>query len=388
MQVVLLGLISVVAALGWLVGYKRHGRSADKRFAKFRHDYFVGLNYLINEQPDKAVDVFIKMIEVDSDTVETHLALGHLFRRRGEVDRSIRIHQNLIARPQLERTQRMHALSELGLDYMSAGVLDRAERLFLELVEMTNEKTASLRSLLDIYQRQKDWEQAISVIQKLEMTTGQKMGTAIAQCHCELAECALSENDYEAAAKQIKKALNIDKNCVRASLIQGRVEQELEHYKAAIRCYQRVKNQDPDFISEIITPLSLCYEKIGDEEALIHYLKECLIEHPRISLVLALSEHLRKLQGNKVAIDFIAEQIRRYPSLRAVGRLIELYLHNSNGDARDKLSILQGLVEKLLAEKPIYRCNHCGFAGKILYWLCPGCKEWNTVRPIHGLEGD
>ena len=124
-------LLPLVGVIAWLIGYKSHRRSSDKRFAAFRHDYFTGLNYLINEQPDKAVDVFIKMIEVDSDTVETHLALGHLFRRRGEVDRAIRIHQNLIARPQLEKKQRLHALSELGLDYMNAGVLDRAERLFI-----------------------------------------------------------------------------------------------------------------------------------------------------------------------------------------------------------------------------------------------------------------
>ncbi len=197
----LLLLLPIAAVSGWYGGYK-HKSSAAQKPNFLPRDYFIGLKYLIDEQPDKAVDIFIKMLEVNSDTVETHLALGGLFRRRGEVNRAIRIHQNLIARPQLVKGQRVQALSELAQDYMRAGVLDRAENLFLELLELDKGNEANFRYLLHIYEQQKDWEQAITIARKLH-----NMQPAIAHYYCEL-------GDH-------KKALLMDKNCVRATLLQG-----------------------------------------------------------------------------------------------------------------------------------------------------------------------
>lgn len=381
-------LLPVAAYSGWLIGNKNRNRVINKRFTTLRHDYFIGLNYLLNEQTDKAVDVFIKMLEVDSDTVETHLALGHLFRQRGEVNRAIRIHQNLIARPQLPKEQRIQALFELGKDYMNAGVLDRAERLFLELVAMNEFTESSLNYLLDIYQQQKDWEQAIQIAKKIAHSSNKDMHETIAHHYCELTQTMKAEGQFNKAQNYLKQALTINKNCARASLIQANMEMERGQYQSAIRYLKRVERQDPEYITEIIEPLSACYEALGDEKELFSYLQSCLQNHPRISVALALSEHLRKWQGEKVAIDFIAEQIRHYPSLRGFGRLITLYLHKAAGDVKEKLIILLDLVNRLLIDKPVYRCNHCGFSGKTIYWLCPGCKSWNTIKPIHGLEGD
>src|SRR5277367_1878657 len=156
---VLLVFVSLAAA--WYLGYQaRHKRIVEQK-SNLPRDYLVGLNFLLNEETDKAVDIFIKMLEVDSDTVETHLAVGKLFRRRGEVDRAIRIHQNLIARPQLERVYREQSLFELGQDYLSAGMLDRAEKIFLELLNGSSHSAQALRTLIDIYQQEKDWEKAV-----------------------------------------------------------------------------------------------------------------------------------------------------------------------------------------------------------------------------------
>src|SRR5579883_3417069 len=148
---ILFFLISVTIA--WFMGYRARPQEETPRKNNLPRDYLIGLNFLLNEETDKAVDIFIKMLEVDSDTVETHLAVGKLFRRRGEVDRAIRIHQNLIARPQLEKVYREQSLFELGQDYLSAGMLDRAERIFLELVDHKEYIVPSLRALLDIYQQ-------------------------------------------------------------------------------------------------------------------------------------------------------------------------------------------------------------------------------------------
>lgn len=381
-------LLPAAAMSGWYCGRKKPYFHTSTSRHHLPQDYFVGLNYLINEQPDKAVDVFVKMLEVNSDTVETHLALGSLFRRRGEVDRAIRVHQNLIARPQLAKQQRIEALSELAQDYLRAGVLDRAERLFLELVESNAKVASSLQNLLHIYQQQKDWEQAITMAQKLEVVSGNNMHSEIAHYYCELAEKMREKNDLETAKRYLRQAISIDRHCVRASIIQAEIEVQNIQYKTAVRHYKQVKNQDPEYISEIIIPLAKCYEQLHEEQEFIDYLQKCLLEHPRISVVIMLSNYMRKWEGDRSAIEFVADQIQQYPSLRGVQHLIQLYLDNSYGEAREKLLILQDLIKDLLADKPIYRCAHCGFGAKTLYWQCPRCRHWKCVKPIHGLEGD
>jgi lipopolysaccharide biosynthesis regulator YciM len=385
---VLASLIPIAALSGWYSGRKSLVKKENRSSARLRHDYFVGLNYLINEQPDKAVDVFIKMLEVDTETVEVHLALGNLFRRRGEVDRAIRIHQNLIARPQLAKEQRIHALSELGQDYLRAGVLDRAERLFLELVEINETSVPSLRYLLNIYQQQKDWEQAIVIAQKLQTASGETMQKEIAHFYCELAEKNIEKNNLEQAQRHLKKAQSVDRNFVRANLMQAKLAKTTGQYKSAIAGYKLISQQDPDYISEIIKPLMHCYEKLNEPNAFMEYLQDSLVKRPCISIISAYAEILQRCQGAFAAIEFLAEQIRSYPSLRGLCQLIDLYLERSEGHTKEKLYILRGLVEQLLLSRPVYRCTECGISGGTLYWQCPGCKKWSTTRPIHGLEGE
>ena len=384
----LLLLLPAALGSGWYIGKSNKSSTREGVSTQIPRDYFVGLNFLLNEEPDKAVDIFIKMLEVDTETVDTHLALGSLFRRRGEVDRAIRIHQNIIARPNLAKQQRVLALLALGQDYLRAGVFDRAERLFLEVVEMGEQSTLSLRFLLDIYQQEKNWQQAITIAQKLASMTNQKMNVRIAHYYCELAIEARESGQIELAQKQLKQALVIDKRCVRASMLLADLEKHGGQYKQAIRFYQQVKDQDPEYLSEAISPLAECYEKLGKEEELIDYLQQCLIQYPRMSVVLALAELLKRYQGHTEAARFIAEQLRTNPSVRGLHQLIRLQLIDAEGPAKENLAILYDLTIKLLKNKPIYRCEQCGFHGKVLHWLCPSCKEWSTIKPIHGLEGD
>ncbi len=382
-------LLPVAAFSGWFAGNKQRvpESSRKKMSAQIRRDYFTGLNYLINEQPDKAVDVFVRLLEVDSDTVETHLALGSLFRRRGEVDRAIRIHQNLIARPQLAKEYRVQALSELGQDYLSAGVLDRAERLFLELVELGEENVVSLKYLLHIYQQEKNWQEAITTAHKLSSSANERMDHVIAQYYCELAQKALNEANTVESERCLKRASATDNKCVRASIMKAELACQQNDYRSAIRYYQRVREQDPDFLTEIVKPLCRCYRELGDEQGMVDYLHDCLLKYPRVSIVLALSDYLQSRYDEHAAIEFIAEQIQRHPSLRGLKHLVELYLLHAHGDTEQKLSILDNLMTELLADKPIYQCSQCGFSGQSMFWLCPSCNHWSSLKPIQGLEG-
>jgi lipopolysaccharide biosynthesis regulator YciM len=381
-------LLPVAAASGWWIGMRTSMHFRSQNNSELSSDYFKGLNYLLNEQPDKAIEVFIKMVEVDSETVETHLALGNLFRRRGEVDRAIRIHQNLIARPTLSRQQRTQALLELGQDYMRAGLFDRAETLFQELVELDDYTEQALHYLMDIYQQEKDWDKAISVVQKLESITGKNRHTVLAHYYCELAEQAKHSRDDDQTKKMIKRALSYDKNCVRASLLLAETEAEAGDYHAAIQTYKNVQHQDADYLPEIMEPMLDCYNKLGSGAEMSSYLKQTLQHHNSITLILTLAELIRKREGDHQSASFITEQLRKRPSVRGLDRLIELNLTHTDGKAHENLLILKDLVTKLLEGKPVYKCNNCGFTGKSMHWQCPGCKNWNTVKPIQGIEGE
>ena len=382
-------LLPLAAAAGWFAAVHSLRRRVTRRQpVGFSSDYFRGLNYLLNEQPDKAIEVFVKMLEVDPDTVEMHLALGNLFRQRGEVDRAIRIHQNLVARNNLDSEQRSMALLELAQDYMRAGLLDRAESLFLELVELNEHPVAGLRHLLVIYQQEKDWERAITIARRLESATGEPMNAEIAQFYCELAESAWNRARRGEAGELAEQALRTDPKGVRGSLIVGRIAAAEGRWREAIEALTGVESQDPDFLPETLPLLKQCYGHTGSRSELIAFLHHCLTAHGGISVMLSLADLLSQEHGDEEAAEFIIEQLRQRPSVRGLDRLIQLHLAHTEGAAQESLTILKDLTTKLLENEPVYRCRSCGFSGRSLHWQCPSCKQWNTVKPIHGVVGE
>jgi len=381
-------LLPVAAASGWYVAMRSNKHRSSMQSGSLSAHYFKGLNYLLNEQPDKAIEVFIEMLEVDSETVETHLALGNLFRRRGEVDRAIRIHQNIIARPTLSRGQRALALYELGQDYMRAGLLDRAENLFLELLEIGEYSNQALKQLIEIYEQERDWENAIEIARKIEFATGNSRNTDIAHYHCELADKALRKNDIASAESQVKKSLSVDSNCVRASILSGKIAAKNNDYQSAINAYKQVEKQDPDFISEVIELVNDCTQDDRQKTAFMQYLQHVTDNYGGITPMLMLAALTREQNGEQEAEAFIVEQLRKRPSVRGLGKLIEYHMSHTQGAARDNLLILKSLITDLLDDRPVYKCNVCGFEGKVMHWHCPTCKRWSTVRPIQGVVGE
>ena len=381
-------LLPVAAASGWFAAKRSSSRSQEQKCSDLSSEYFEGLNYLLNEQPDKAIEVFIRMVEVDKDTVETHLALGSLFRRRGEVDRAIRIHQNLIARPTLTREQKSQALLELGEDYMKAGLFDRAENLLLELIELKSHTPTALQHLIDIYQQEKDWDKAIRMSRMYESSTGQSMHRVIAQYYCEMAQTAIEEQNESQAESLIKQAFSQDGDCVRASILLGQLEQRNGNYKDAVKAYQRILDQDVEYLPEVIDEIQECYRKLDDEPRMQKFLDDILARYNGITPMLVKAEYLLEQQGEKEALAFMANQLQKRPSVRGLQWLVEQNLERTEGRARENLTILRDLIHLLLKDKPIYECNLCGFTGKTLHWQCPSCKQWNTVKPIKGVEAE
>ena len=371
----------VFLGVGWFLA-RWYGSHIEKRSAfDLPSAYFKGLNYLLNEQPDKAIELFIKVLEVNSDTAETHLALGNLFRRRGEVERAIRIHQNLVARPALNPFQRSQALLELGQDYMKSGLLDRAENLFSELVDNRDYKERALEYLLSIYQKERDWKKAIAVSEKLARASGQSQGERISQYHCEVAESLIKDGAIDEARACIKQALATNKECVRASLILGNIEIDQENYKEAIDAWKSIEKQDPTFIGEVADRIAVAYRKAGDDAGLRKFFDKVSERNNSAEMMLVLADIIKENDGVETAEAFIISWLRRKPSVQGLYRLIDLNVWKAGNKSSDLL-LLKGIIGELKNRHEGYVCQQCGFNGKTMHWLCPSCNQWNTIRPM------
>jgi lipopolysaccharide biosynthesis regulator YciM len=374
-------LLPLAAASGW-VAARLDQRRQSKKSLDLPSAYFKGLNFLLNEQPDKAIEVFVKVLEVNSDTVETHLALGNLFRRRGEVERAIRIHQNLIARPNLEKDQRTLALLELGQDYLKAGLYDRAENIFLELAEIRAYSEPALKHLRHIYQQEKDWDKAISVTRKLARISGRNLDNLVAHYYCELAEQAQARKNLTAAREALREALAADKQCVRASILLGDLEAAQGRHHEAIDAWQQIEKQDAHFLGEVAARIATSFRALGDEQGLYEYFQKALARHGGTTLALQFTSVIRARDGAEAAEKFVVEWLRKTPNVHGLHQLIELNLEEAKGVARDDLRLLGGIIEELREQHLGYACDQCGFRGKSLYWQCPSCNRWNTIKPV------
>ena len=380
-------LLPVAAVSGWLAAARRNlSVNQVVSSADIRSDYYRGINYLLNEQPDKAIEAFIRVLEVDSETVETHLALGNLYRRRGEVDRAIRIHQNLIARPTLNLDQRNEALLELGHDYMSAGLLDRAENLFQELSDTDAYTVPALRQMIDLYEQEKDWDQAIVSARSLAKATGEYLGGVIAHYYCEKAEIAVLNEEHPQALQITRQALETDADCVRASLLEGDIEAKAGNYEAAIASYQRVEGQDPDFLPEVVPRLQSVFGQLDRTEEALACLNGLAERHGVIAATLAVATIKKDTDGAPEAVRFMTERLRVKPSARGLEYLLQLK-EDKDGDS-DHLTMIKILTAELVESRSDYKCGHCGFPARSLHWQCPACKHWTTVKPLPGQSRD
>ena len=364
------------------------GSKKQKNISK---DYFRGLNYLLNEQTDKAIEVFTRMLEVEKETVEIHLALGNLFRRRGEVDRSIRIHQNLIKDAGLNKEQREKALLELANDYLRAGLLDRAETLLNDLVESQTRTPEALTLLNDIYQQEKDWRKAAATARQLEKASGEKKNDIIAHYYCEMAQLSRDEGDRKKAEHNLREALRIDPSCVRAVLVLGQLLIQDRNYQQAIEILKKVKDQDPSYLGESVDMIQQCYAALDQPHKMLDYLREILPLYPSTHIVLMIAQMLREQQGRDAAKAFVLEQLQVKPTIRGLDWLLDMQLQGpvlERGEQQQAIEELKTLTRKMLEDHPKYRCLRCGFIGGKLHWHCPSCKSWNSVKPIIAKQGN
>jgi lipopolysaccharide biosynthesis regulator YciM len=369
-------LIAAAGFVGWLLGTRARSTGQTRPGRRLPPDYFTGLDYLINEQPDRAVEVFTRMVDVDTETVEIHFALGSLFRRRGEVDRAIRVHQNILDRPGLQPAQREQALLELAIDYLRAGLLDRSEQLFQKLTGSPTHREAALRSLTRIYEQQRDWRQAIGAHRQLEASGAQTQTTAVAHYLCELAEAARAQGDIDNARQLLREARREQRRFPRAALARAAIAQAAGEDALAVRLLSAALEREPMLLLEVLPLLRASSQRLGDSTALAVALSTRPRDVQR-QRELAQSLILTDVMDDAVALRLV----RDYVASDGMLREFVAPLGDVQAIDDDTMRRIARLLGRVLGRGPRYRCRECGFAGQTWFWQCPGCKSWDSLRP-------
>ncbi len=379
-------LLPVAAASGWFAAkrYAQHYPDNQHGITTRTDNYILGLNYLLNDQSEKALDVFNRIVELDSNAIEIHFVLGNLFRRRGEVERAIWIHRNLIARPKLEELHRTNALLELGRDYLKAGLLDSAEKIFQDVTQTGIHDIEAYQHLVELYELEKDWESAIKSSIELQCRSGKSQAKRIAQYYCELCDLQIGEKPSSCAEKLAQKALSFDPKCSRASLLLGDVALVRLDYSAAIEFYGNVSHQNPNHLCIALPKLKLAYErKDNDLTGYLNYLHGIQKGPCYLSALSGIIETYMA-QGNVEAVQaiFKTEFSKQSIPLSLIGKYVSVLIEGTpdcNGDALFKVA---DAIDSYLTHEVSHQCQRCGLKSKGLFWQCPGCHGWNTMMPL------
>ncbi len=359
----------------WFRGLDQRQREQEQRPGT----YYKGINLLLNDQPDKAIDAFIEVVKLDPETIELHHALGNLFSRRGEFDRAVRIHNHLLNREDLPSHERSLALFELGNDYLKAGIYDRAEESFQRLLKEPEYRLDAMRSLLKIYCTEKEWNKAIEVANTLEKQAGENHQVEMGHFHCELAALEMRAKHFDQAKLELEKALQVDRKSVRALIMLGNLSMLNNDPNAALQYWAQVEKVSPEHLTLVMVQIAQAYEAIGQHDQAMNLINRALEDHSSVETLSIALDLIIKSEGEKAAEKFLKEELERRPTLWAYEKLSELRLKANPHDS--ELELLTGLLKPYVSRPGRYRCSHCGFKAKGFQWLCPGCSSWGSYSP-------
>ena len=372
--------IPLLFGLGW-VAARVDIRQMLSEHRSVPDSYFRGLNFLLNEQHDRAIDAFIEVAKLDPETTELHFALGSLFRRRGETERAIRVHQNLLSRHDLPSADHEHALYELGHDFLKAGLLDRAEEAFGRLHTGAYAKAAQ-HAKLTIYQIEKEWHKALTEAEALsDLDPAVSYRKEIAQFHCELAQEALQRKDADAVTQALDAALAVNPANVRAPLLRGDMLLAAGDAEGALRVLRTIEQQNPVYLGLAAKRLMRAYEALGRAKEGLAVLSDALRKNPSDDLLEIVYEQSIALEGPEAALKLMREQMHRAPSAPGMVRLLEAHAATAHGDTQSDLQLMGKLITQRTKSLPRYVCDQCGFRARLFYWQCPGCNGWETYTP-------
>ncbi len=375
----LLLLLPLAAFSGWWLG--KDDKKSDRENSN--EEYFKALGLLLNDNSEEAIDIFIKIADLDKNALENQIALGNIFRHQGEVDKALHIHTSLLKHKDLTPNLENKLNLSLADDYNKAGILNYAENYYkIDIENITSEnRETSMRKLMKIYASQAKWQKSINLATKLDPFKKNKIQREVAHYYCELAKNDIENNNLESAKKHLEQALLSDKKCVRTSIKLGQIAQEEEQFISAIGYFKDVKKQDEIFLLEVLNNLEFCYKKLNQNQEWLDYLVE-IEKTGSIAISIRLCDELILANLKDEAVNFLVEKLKSNPNFL----LLQFYLNLlNNKEAGSNIGFISEIVEKIVAVTLKYRCKECGFRSDKLIWQCPGCKEWGILAPVSDL---
>lgn len=383
----LLLLLPVAAAAGWFAG-RRNSVGRSDAYWRYSQRFHRELKHLLAEPSDEDSELLDALSDTQRDTVESHIALGNLYRRRGEMEKALLLHRRVIDKPDLPLDLRDSARFELAQDFRSAGLLDRCEQELRDLLDSGSRQGDACEALLQLHEQQSDWHGAIAVATESGHLIGKPLAARIAHFHCELAAEALKHSDADEAAAQLQQAIRQHRECARALMMQASLAQSAGEHDRALDIFERVESLRPELIPEIIDARFASLKAIGDSRRLMAFVARIREQRNAYTVIRSTRQVIAELHSDALADRFFKDQILRRPSLKGLRDWAHDQVALSKPGERDKVQVICSLLDQVVEDKPAYRCNCCGFQGNVMHWRCPGCGRWDSVSTIIGVEGE
>jgi len=382
-------LLPVAMAYGWFMGRNSIKQKDQTIKQDLSIKYSTGLNYLLSNQQDKAIDSLLDALKVEDDSVEAHFAMANLFRKRGELDRALKVHEHLVRLNHLPTKDKQQAVFELGKDFLSAGLYDRAETMFSKLLKSSDYGIKALTYLLQIYQSTKDWQQCISHKKQIIKLNDKRLLHTLANFYCELATMAFEQDEFITVIELLELALQLDPNSCRANWLMAKIYQNHQQCELAAKCYQDIYHQDKEFFPDVIEKMHGCYKNMDALDDFYKFIKKVYDETASTGALISYLTYVEEKHSKKKAIEFILSALKRRPTIRGFQHFVNMQINQAQEDINDdSLDLIKELIGEYLKVKHRYGCRSCGFNSQIHYWSCPSCHEWEQLKPIRGLEGE
>jgi len=382
-------LLPIAAGYGWFMGRNSIKQKDQTAKQDLSIKYSTGLNYLLSNQQDKAIDYLIETLKVENDSVEAHFAMANLFRRRGELDRALKVHEHLVRHANLPAKDKQHAVFELGKDFLSAGLYDRAEKMFTKSLKSKIYGSKSLTYLMQIYQSTKDWQYGIDLKKTIIKTKDKKLLHTLANFYCELASQALIKDEFILVLELLENALIYDPNSCRANFLMAEIYENHQQYVEAARCYRDIYQQDKDFFLDVIDKMQFCYQQLDSENDFFAFIKQVYEQTASTSALIKYLSFIEQNKGRIKAKEYMLMGLKKRPTIRGFKHFIKMQINETEQDKlHENLDLITELISSYLQEKPRYSCRNCGFDTSTHYWSCPSCHDWEQIKPVRGLEGE
>ncbi|XQW86626.1 lipopolysaccharide assembly protein LapB [Thalassotalea piscium] len=382
-------LLPVAMAYGWFMGRNSVKQNSHNAKQDLSIKYSTGLNYLLSNQQDKAIEYLIEAFQVEDDTVEAHFAMANLFRKRGELDRALKIHEHLVRQKHLPSKAKQQAAFELGKDFLSAGLFDRAEAMFQKLIKSKNYSIKSITYLMKIYQSTKDWQQGLLLAKNIVKSKDKNLLHDLANFYCELATIALEQDKFIEVIELLESALKYDANSCRANWLLAKVYENHQQYNEACLCYQAIYQQDKEFFPDVIDKMEFCYQQLDAIDEFQKFIRKVYNETGSSSALIKNVGYIEQKQGASKALEFTLAALKRRPTIRGFNHFIKMQMASDVSQTNlTNLDMINELISTYLNVKHRYNCRNCGFNSSVHYWSCPSCHDWEQMKPIRGLEGE